>query len=223
MATGSIDRAVALYEETVSIGRRLSDAGVIGRGLSNLAEALQVLGDDDQDALLLEALELNRETHDRQCEISTLTLLGNSALDRGDMPGASRRYAESLTLCQATGDRVMMANSALMERVAALGLASAQTGRAARLMGASEALRERLGAPIMPYHRPVRDRCLLQLGTQLEPAVRGAALAEGRQMAPDVAVRAALAICEHALSGSREHAPVEQDATPSAPSRITSP
>jgi predicted ATPase/DNA-binding SARP family transcriptional activator len=198
MAAGDLDRAVTLHEENLSIARLLKDPGTIGRQLCNLAEALQLRGDGDQDAILEEALELHRETNDRQSEISTLTLMANSALRRGDIAGAAHSYAESLSLCRAIGDRATMANIALLERVTALALASAQFCDAARLLGASEAVRLELGTPIMPYHEPVRDRCLAQLGEQLPAEAADAVMAEGRLMSADAALDAALAICEQA-------------------------
>jgi predicted ATPase/DNA-binding SARP family transcriptional activator len=223
MATGDFDRAAELHEENVSVGRRLKDAGAIGRGLCNLAEALQMRGDHDQDEILREALDLHRETHDRQCEITTLTLMANSALERGETQRAASLYAESLSVSRGIGDRVTMANVALMERVAALALATGQTGHAARLIGASETLRDEIGAPIMPYLRPIRDRVRKQLRTRMDAGVLDAATAEGRALSPDGAIQAALAVCERLQSvpdPSRAHATI---IIPIAPARSTAP
>jgi ATP/maltotriose-dependent transcriptional regulator MalT len=200
MAVGDFDRAVALHEENLSIARRLKDPGAIGRQLCNLAEAMQLRGDGDQGALLDEALELHRETHDKQCEISTLTLMANSALGSGEARQAARFYAESLSLCQTIGDRTTMANTALLERIAALALTSGEPHHAARLLSASEAMRHELGAPIMPYLRPIRDRCLEQITTHVDADVLHAIMAEGRLLDPDAAVCEALAVCERVLS-----------------------
>jgi predicted ATPase/DNA-binding SARP family transcriptional activator len=208
MAVGNFDRAVALHEENLAIARELKDPGAIGRQLCNLAEALQLRGDGDQDALLDEALDLHRETHDRQCEISTLALMANSALGRGERRLAARRYAESLTLSRSIGDRATMMNIALFERIAALALASARTGQAARLLGASDALRLELEVPIMPYLRPVRDRCLELVGARLPAEAAESALAEGRAWTLPAAADAALAICDSVradIGASGEH------------------
>jgi hypothetical protein len=163
---------------------------------------LQMRGDGDQDDLLAAALDLNRETHDRQCEITTLTLMGNSALAKGDTLEAAHFYGESLLLCQAIGDRTTMANIALLERIATLALASSQPGHASRLLGASDALRQELGSPIMPYLRPIHERCMEQASTQIHGETLDEALADGRQLTPEAAVRLGLAVCEHAQIGN---------------------
>lgn len=222
MAVGDFDRAVALHEENLSIAQRLKDPGAIGRTLCNLAEALQMRGDSDQDGRLDEALALHRETDDKQCEISTLTLLANSALDRGEISRAARLYSESLSLCQSIGDRATMANIALLERVATLALACAQPNHAARLLGASETLREGIGAPIMPYHRPVRDRCLAEIGCLMEEEALLAAMANGHSLIPDAAVHDALAVCQreqlvHHIHGARERALMHYSLPQNAP------
>lgn len=202
MATGDIDRAVALHEENLSIARQLNDQGTIGRGLLNLAEALQVRGDGDQSDLLEEALELHRETNDRQCEILALILLAHSALVRGDARHAGRLYAEGLTLAHSIGDRTTIANTALLERIAALALATAQPGHAARLIGSSEALRDELGAPILPYLRPIAVHCREQLEARMDDSVLTSAISEGRTMTLAATINAALATCARAQAGS---------------------
>ncbi len=198
MAVGDFDRAVALYEENLSIARLLKDPAATGRELCNLAEAMQLRGDGDQNALLEEALLLHRETNDRQCEISTLTLIANSAMERGDIRHAAELFAESLSLSQAIGDRTIIASSSLLERIAALAVASAQPGHAARLLSASDSLREQRGTPLLPYHRPIRERCLQQVSSRLSSTVLSTTMAEGRALPLADAIHHALAICERA-------------------------
>jgi predicted ATPase/DNA-binding SARP family transcriptional activator len=221
MAAEDFDRAVRLHEENLSIGRRLKDPGAIGRALCNLTEALQMRGDGDQDTLLAEAIKLHRVTNDKQCEISTLTLMANSALARGDTVEAAKLYAESLSLCHLIGDRTTMANIGLLERIAALAVVSKQCGRAGRLLVASEAVREELGAPIMPYLRPIRDWCLQQIGAQLDDLVREAG-SGSRSISSERAFDEARTVCERVqadpLSGSA-HGP---HLVHSAPRRHTS-
>lgn len=223
MAVGDFDRAVSLHQENLSIARQLKDQGTIGRELCNLAEAMQMRGDGDQDALLIEALHLHRETHDKQCEISTLTLMANSALGRGETHQAARLYAESISLCQSIGDWTTMATTALLERIAALALATAQPCQAARLLGASDALREELRAPIMPYLRPVRERTLEQIRTQIVTRVIDAAVAEARSLSPHDAIHEAIAVCERAQLSLGSHCVWEHDIVLAASPHTTSP
>jgi predicted ATPase/DNA-binding SARP family transcriptional activator len=213
MTTGDYDRAVTLHEENLAIARRLNDRGTIGRELLNLAEAMQVRGDGDQDALLDEALDLQRETSDQQTEISTLALIADNALRRGELRRAAHLFARSVSLCQSTGDRAMMANAALLERCAELALESAQAVPAARLLGAARSLRSELEAPIMPYLRPISARCLTQLRERMKVDALDTALGDGMSLSMDAAIETALAVCERAQTGARpdcapRHAPL---------------
>ncbi|HEV2123568.1 MAG TPA: tetratricopeptide repeat protein, partial [Chloroflexota bacterium] len=223
MVVEDFDRAVALQEENLAIARLLKAQGTIGQVLSNLAEALLMRGDGDQDALLSEALDLHRETNDRQGEVCTLTLMAASALGRGDIRQAARCYAESLSLCHDIGDRATMAHIALLERIAELALASMQPSPAARLLGASEALREELGAPIMPYLQPVRDDCLEQVDARLDASLAAAALTAGRAMSGCAVVDEALAICRRAAVDPTARRTRRSPSLPRVTSRTASP
>jgi tetratricopeptide (TPR) repeat protein len=197
MAAGDFDRAVGLYQEHQSIAHELNDPGAIGRALCNLAEARQLRGDGHLDDMLERAIVLHRQTDDRQGEVQTLTLMADSALHGGDPRRAAGLYAESLSICRATGDRTLIATIALFERIATVALAASQHTSAARLLGCGDALRKELGAPILPYLRPLRDRCLDQLRFSLKnAAMSAAAIDEGTVMPTETAIRAALALCE---------------------------
>lgn len=198
MATKDFDKAVTLHQENLEIAHQLKDPGSIGRALCNLAEAFQMRGDGDQDTLLEEALDLHRETHDKQCEISTLTLMAFSALERGNRLHAATLFAEGLTLCESIGDLATMASSALLERIAALAVVSDQPCDAVRLLGASSSLRKQLGAPIMPYLEQIRDRTLEQAQAVLGSRDLDTALDEGHILTSSAAVKHALKICSSA-------------------------
>lgn len=201
MAAGDFDRSVALYQEHHSIAHEMKDPGAIGRALCNMAEAMQLRGDGYQDSLLERAIVLHRQTYDKQGEIQTLTLMADSALHGGEPSRAAGLYAESLSICQATGDRTMIANIALFERISALALVTEQPSAAARLLGSGDALREELGAPIHSYLRPVRDRCLDQLRFKVRNVMVNEAIGEGHALSPDAAIREALVLCERIQTG----------------------
>lgn len=206
MASGDFDRAVSLYQEHHSIAHELKDSGAIGRALCNVAEARQLRGDGYQDAMLERAIVLHRQTDDKQGEVQTLSLMGDSALDGGETSRAAGLYADSLAICQTTGDRTLIATIALFERIAALAMAAAQSTTAARLVGCGDALRVELGAPMPPYLRPLRERCLDQLRFTLRNASVTAAIEEGHALSPGAAIRAALALCDQVQRGQVEEA-----------------
>lgn len=199
MANGNIAQAVELHEENLSVARQLKDPASIGRALCNLAEAKQLQGDSSIDTLLMEALELHRETYDKQSEITTLTLMANSSLIRKDTQHAATYYAESLALCETIGDRATMANIALLERIARLALESGQPDSAAHLLGASEAFREELGTPMMPYLQPILEQCMDLLHSYFTPASIQAMMLAAQSLSFDETIARARAICEQAI------------------------
>ncbi len=223
MATGNFDRAVALHEENLSIARLLGDRGTIGRELFNLAEAMQMRGDGEQDALLDEALDLQRETSDRQSEIATLALMADNALGRDEIRRAAHLFATSLTACQVTGDRSSLANAALLERVSVLAAVSDQIPHAARLLGAAEALRLEIGAPVMPHLRPVGQRCLELLTARMSPKDRATAIDAGKPCLPDDALDLALAVCERAQIAAYPACELIYEPHRATPSRTATP
>jgi predicted ATPase/DNA-binding SARP family transcriptional activator len=208
ISQGDVDQAVTLHGENLAVARQIQDPGAIGRALSNLAEVRQIRGDGDQTALLEEALGFHRQAEDKQAEASTLNLLGKSALGRGDTKLAANFYAGSLKLCQQTGERTTSTNTALFENVAALAVTCGRFHEAARLLGASEALREKRGAPLLRYQHVGYDETVACISAALgEDAVAGARNA-GRSLSDDAIIDAALALCEEMAVSSDRASPV---------------
>ena len=71
--------------------------------------------------------------------------------------------------------------------------ARGQAERAARLHGAAAALREQLGATVVPWEHPARERDLAAARAALEPAAFEAAWAAGAALPLEAAVAEALA------------------------------
>jgi hypothetical protein len=72
-------------------------------------------------------------------------------------------------------------------------LGQGQTERAARLLGAGEALVEAIGGRIPPIDRRFYERTVAAARTALDEAAFAAALAEGRAMTLEAALAYALA------------------------------
>ena len=70
--------------------------------------------------------------------------------------------------------------------------ARAQGARSARLYGATEALREAVGAPLPPVDRPDHDHKVAAARAQLDEAVWKTAWAEGKAMILEDVVEYAL-------------------------------
>ncbi|HEV2108886.1 MAG TPA: tetratricopeptide repeat protein [Thermomicrobiales bacterium] len=198
---GDFDQAVELHQRSLAVARQMNDLGWIAHQLSNVGEVMYLRGEGDPLGLLEEALVLLRQIEDKQAEASALTYMGNCLWDRGEKPRAASHYAESLRLCQSTGDRTTIANIALLERVAAVARAGEQPSLAARLLGSAESLREALGAPLMPFLQPVYEQILDQVRSELSDTDFMTAWTSGREMALPAAISAALSVCQGA-SGS---------------------
>jgi hypothetical protein len=120
------------------------------------------------------------------------------ALDQGDEVQAGAHLAESLTLQRELGDRWQTALA--LELCAGVTAAQgrragdAQPGglRTARLFGAAEALRETLGAPILPHNQEYYQRRVAAARAQLAEAIFAAAWAEEHAMSLDQAIAYAL-------------------------------
>ena len=71
-------------------------------------------------------------------------------------------------------------------------IADSRSGDAARILGATEALRERLGSKLEGIELALHERALATLASQLEPAELAEAWAAGRALQPDEAAALAL-------------------------------
>jgi hypothetical protein len=80
-----------------------------------------------------------------------------------------------------------------LEIAARLALAEGWPERAARLLGAADALRDAIGAPLPPVYRAAHEHDMATARTALGDAAFAAAWAAGRALALEQAVAEALA------------------------------
>jgi predicted ATPase len=145
---GDFDLASARLQEHLANARRLGDVKLIGGALTNLGSVLHNTGDPDGAAELhAEALACAERVGDRRLASVALTNLGLAAQARKDYPAARSCYARSLELAEAVGERRSIAES--LEELAGVDAAAGLMERAAVLFGASQAVREEIGAPIL--------------------------------------------------------------------------
>jgi tetratricopeptide (TPR) repeat protein len=205
-AQSELGQAAILLEESLSIYRDLGEARGIAGCLFFLGTLAYIQGNyRSADALWEESLLQQRANGDMYGVAMVLAHCGMVALDQGDNLRAGAHVAESLSLQRELGDRWQIALT--LELSAGLAAAAgqqpddAQSGglRAARLFGAAEALREILGAPILPHNQEYYQRRVAAARAQFDEATFAAAWAAGRAMTLDQAITEALAI-----SGSSE-------------------
>ena len=162
--------------------------------------------EDDLDsaaAQLKEGLALCRELGDLRNASMALFVLGGIELTRGDLDRGATLLEEGARITQGLGDRLGGAYYALL-----LGKLSALRGkplRAARLWGAAEALRERMGMSLSRFDlaQSGYEQDLAAVISALSEASFDAAWSEGRDMSSEEAI-------EYALSDDEPAAPVPE-------------
>jgi ATP/maltotriose-dependent transcriptional regulator MalT len=159
-----------------------------------------------------EGLTLARSIGDRMGIVIALFNLAQLALAGGDYDAAARGFAEGIVPSQELGDRQNVAH--ILEALGMVSGAKGEALKAARLLGASEALISAIGLRGHPYYRPDRDlyeRVEARVRSMLGEAAFNAVKEEGRAMSFERAV-------EYALEGP---ATPDEGEVPAAPAGLT--
>ena len=192
------ERARALLEEALTLALRLDDPGqsaaVAGIANSYLGVAAAGLG---RLALAANhhaaALDCYRRSGYAWGEIRALRDLGDVARDRANHHQAWANYRASLKMAEACGDMRLVSDA-----LAGLSTVAATWGalqRAARLLGAAEALREAVGAPmLLRADRAAHERSVAGLRAVLGEAGFAAARAAGQALPLTEMIREAEAL-----------------------------
>ncbi len=108
----------------------------------------------------------------------------------GHMDKAEQAYRETIPVWQRLGHRAAVANQ--LECLAFIAIAHEQGERAARLLGAAEALREKINIPMSPFERVEYDKQVADLRSGLDEKTFASLWAEGRAMTMEQAIHFAL-------------------------------
>lgn len=184
--------AMHLVDEAFALGGN-GVAFLHGWGLNHQAEALLLLNDQaGARALANHGLERFDQLGPR-CRLEQAwcySTLAEIALSEADTSGAARNAHKSIEICDLISHQwiaawclVVLAGVAALER---------DHSRGARLWGAGEALRERVGCHIAPASRMNRERTVALLREQLGDECFEAEQAIGRTMTLEQAVAYAL-------------------------------
>jgi non-specific serine/threonine protein kinase len=188
---GDYGAAQALLEESLTIFRERGDKPDTVRLLAFLAVMAQAQGDDAKArALCEEALPLARAVEDKVQLMHMLGGIGHAARQQGDYGRARVLYQESLALRQEGRNTHAIAQS--LEDFAGLAGRQQQWERAARLLGAAEAVCADLGTALpvamaAEYWRTVRGA-----RSALGEEAFAAAWAAGRALSLEDAIQFAL-------------------------------
>jgi non-specific serine/threonine protein kinase len=141
---------------------------------------------DDAEAHGAAALAAFRALGDKDCAAATLYVLARTARARGDLALAASRNAECLALRVRMGQRKGLAEC--FEEGAANASASGDAARGARLLGAADAIRREIGAPVYPVDTAERAAERAAIRAALGDAPFAAAFADGARLSERDAV-----------------------------------
>jgi predicted ATPase len=215
-AAGDYERAVELLERGLGLRRELGDKRLIANSLLSLGRTELTRGDVERALFrLTEGLALAREVKDTWSIGVAAATLAAVRLRENDLEAAHALFCEGLAIARDRGDKRLA--SECLQGAAFVASARGDHERAARLLGASDALLEAVGARRAPVELVTRDR--------YEPAVRqalgddrhGVAVSAGRGLSLEEAVP--LALDERSVAG----APDTVEAPPLARSTVLAP
>jgi len=188
---GDFIRASALLEESLATARSHGDIWGIAWALVHLGSVVDHQGDAARAmAMLEESLALWRKLRDTGGTAYALRDLGFAALHAGDADRAAALWGEALTVVKDQADAVTLAQC--LEGLSQVLTAQQRFAESAQLLGAAEAIRESIGAPVLPADRPAVDGTRERLRRAMGPEAAAAAWARGQAMGPDEAIALAL-------------------------------
>ncbi len=196
---------LAVREEALRVARASGNPWAKGVVISAVARAASLAGDlDAAYAGYAEATAVLQPMRDPYAYNFTRSEMGRVLRQQGRYAAAAALYAETLRVWQELGNRPAVAHE-----LECLGFIAAAGGhafaeRAATLLGASEALREAIGAPMTTSERREYDPVVAQLRAGAEQAQVETAWAKGRALALEAAVAYALAELTTAPGDSHE-------------------
>lgn len=184
--------AMAFFEESVRMGRRIDDKAGIAACLFRWGQCqLQIDEPAKARVLLEEAEEICRESGEHWFRAYALWSLALASARLGDAAGAMELIRASLRLSQTVHNTIGISQAL---EVLALALADDATSeRGAEMLGAGSELRKRLGGSLVPLLAPVHQLASERLRHNLGERRYTAAVARGQSFSSSDAVAIALA------------------------------
>jgi predicted ATPase len=188
---GEHERALALYTEGADLARKEGDKVVLAMIVANLGTLAYSQGDYvTARSRFEEDVALYREIADPHGLAVSLLNLGGLARKQGQIDEARAFGHEALDLAHGLGDKEAM--MACLEGLGEQAASEGRADRAARLLGASDALREDTGHARQPLQLTELEHFMALLAAELDEEHLTAARAEGHAMTLDEAVAYAL-------------------------------
>jgi predicted ATPase/class 3 adenylate cyclase len=178
---GDLLTAKPLYEQSIALKRENSDLQAMTSSMNNLANVLQDLHDfEGSRRLHEEALEVRRRLGATLDIAQTLQNLGCLACEMGEYIRAQGLFGEALALTVELRD--VRSVGQLLDGFAEVASYSDQPVAAATLWGASESLRDSIGAPLYELDRERHERMYQRMRDALGEEAFSDAWRVGRAM-----------------------------------------
>jgi predicted ATPase/class 3 adenylate cyclase len=140
--------------------------------------------------LFEDALDIFKRLRNKNFQMGMTSELGHIARHTGDLNQAKKIYSETIKGWQDLGHRAAIANQ--LECFAFIAITEEETQRALKLLGAAEALREKISSPMANYEVMEYEKEVAQLRAMLPEAEFNALWAEGKSMKMEQAISCAL-------------------------------
>ena len=188
---GEYSLARSLHQQSLAISREFGNQLGVASSLLGLGAVAYREGDyASARELLEESIAIGRRLEYKSSIAASLNYLGLLAEKQGDYASARELLEGSMAMGRELGHKLRVAVS--LESFARLAAATGEPGRAARLWGAGEGLRVRIGAPLPPSRRAEYEQSVASARGQLEEDEFTAAWNDGREMSLELAVAYAL-------------------------------
>jgi predicted ATPase/DNA-binding CsgD family transcriptional regulator len=186
-----LERASTFAQEAVTLRRAVEDKSGAARAIVILGLAAVARHEYDRAvALHEEGLALSREAGDGLAIVLSLGVGAFAFLGRGDYGRARALFEEGLALSRQS--KMMHVTAFHLYAAAASAGTQGRSARAARLWGATEALREAIGTILSPVERHVYGPYIDAARARLDEEEWEAARAQGRTMSTEEAIEYAL-------------------------------
>jgi tetratricopeptide (TPR) repeat protein len=178
---------LALAEQAVVLYHELDDQDGLAWGYNQIGEVCRLLGDLSQARANYEtALAICRSTGNRRREAISLVNLGYLSQHQGDFLAAERYMREGMALLYQLKLRYHAAIALAI--LAGPTVEQGEARRAARLLGAAEAVFERMSVSLQPADQVEIDRSITQVRSELDPEELEQYWAEGRALSFEEAI-----------------------------------
>jgi non-specific serine/threonine protein kinase len=188
---GELDHGQALLEESLALARAAGAAWLEGWSLLFLAELAVARDNPDAAIELADATDaVLRPVGDQEAPAWTMTIRAAAAWRRGDLPAAVEWVRAALKGFHALGGLWGLSLSLFV--AGALATSAGRWQRAATLFGASESVREAVGAALPPFVAVWLDEGVAGARAALGPETFERAWASGQALGADAAMDEAM-------------------------------